>query len=109
MNLYANDWDVERESSEGVPARLLHVGHRLGSQLIGGTVMEVGPGYRGPYHLHHANEELALVLDGCLTVRDPRGERALTAGEVAFFPRGEEGLHALENRSSESVRFVLLS
>jgi uncharacterized cupin superfamily protein len=109
MNLYGDDWDVERTSSEGVSARFLHVGHRLGSELIGGTVMEVGPGYLGPYHLHHGNEELALVLRGRVTVRDPRGERELEAGDVAFFPRGADGLHALENRTEEPARFLLLS
>ena len=109
MNLYGDEWDVERVSSEGVAAKFLHVGHRVGSELIGGTVMEVGPGYRGPYHLHHGNEELALVLRGRVTVRDPRGERELDAGDVAFFPRGPEGLHAIENRSPEPARFLLLS
>jgi uncharacterized cupin superfamily protein len=109
MNLYGDDWDVERMSSEGVQARFLHVGHRLGSALVGGTVMEVGPGYRGPYHLHHGNEELVLVLRGRVTVRDPRGERGLEPGDVAFFPRGPDGLHALENRSAEPARFLLLS
>lgn len=109
MNLYGDDWDVERVSSEGVQARFLHVGHRLGSALVGGTVMEVGPGYRGPYHLHHGNEELALVLRGRVTVRDPRGERELEAGDIAFFARGEDGLHAIENRSDEPARFLLIS
>jgi uncharacterized cupin superfamily protein len=109
MNLYGDEWDVQRVSSEGVAAKFLHIGHRVGSELIGGTVMEVGPGYRGPYHLHHGNEELALVLRGRVTVRDPRGERELDAGDVAFFPRGPEGLHAIENRSAEPARFLLLS
>jgi uncharacterized cupin superfamily protein len=109
MNLYGDDWDVERVSSEGVQVRFLHVGHRVGSALVGGTVMEVGPGYRGPYHLHHGNEELALVLRGRVTVRDAQGERELESGDAAFFPRGEEGLHALENRSDEPARFLLVS
>ena len=46
MNLYGDEWDVQRVSSEGVAAKFLHIGHRVGSELIGGTVMEVGPGYR---------------------------------------------------------------
>jgi uncharacterized cupin superfamily protein len=109
MNLYGDDWDVERVSSEGVEARFLHLGHRLGSVLVGGTVMEVGPGYRGPYHLHYGNEELGLVLRGRVTIREPGGERDLEPGDVAFFPRGEDGLHAIENRSDEPARFLLLS
>ena len=65
-------------SSEGVQTWFLHVGHRLGSALVGGTVMEVGPGYRGPYHLHHGNEELVLVSEAaCLFgIRGASGARA---------------------------------
>ena len=109
MNLYGDDWDVERMSSEGVQTRFLHVGHRLGSALVGGTVMEVGPGYRGPYHLHHGNEELVLVL------RRPR-DRSGSAGRAGARARRRRSLPARpgraarsENRSAEPARFLLLS
>jgi uncharacterized cupin superfamily protein len=109
MNLNRDDWDVERESADGSTLRMRHVGHRLETELIGGTLMEVGPGYRGPYHLHHGNEELLLVLAGRPSVRTPDGERELEPGEVVFFPRGREGLHAIENPSGGPARFLLLS
>jgi uncharacterized cupin superfamily protein len=109
MNLYGDEWDVERESSEGVPSRFMHVGHRVGSTLLGGTLMEVGAGYRGPYHLHHGNEEMVVVLRGRVTVRDEAGERDLGEGDTAFFALGRDGLHAIENRSEAPARFLLLS
>jgi uncharacterized cupin superfamily protein len=109
MNLHADEWDVERDFAEGSTIRMRHVGHRLDTKLIGGTLMEVGPGYRGPYHLHHGNEELLLVLAGRPTVRTPDGEGELGPGDVAFFPLGREGLHAIENRSDGPARFLLLS
>jgi uncharacterized cupin superfamily protein len=109
VNLHENEWDVERRSADGVSVRMRHVGHRLETDLIGGTMMEVGPGYLGPYHLHHGNEELLLVLDGRPTVRTPEGEREFEPGDVVFFPRGPDGLHAIENRSDRPVRFFLLS
>ena len=109
MNLYENDWDVERETASGTFVRLRHIGHGLATELIGGTLMEVGPGYLGPYHLHFGNEELVVVLEGRPTVRTADGERELERGEVAFFPRGQPGLHAIENRSDEPARFFLLS
>jgi uncharacterized cupin superfamily protein len=104
MNLYADEWDVERET-----VRMRHIGHGLRTELIGGTLMEVVPGYRGPYHIHHGNEEILLVLAGRPTVRTPDGNRELEPGEVAFFPRGHDGLHAIENASTEPARFLLLS
>ena len=104
MNVTSDEWDVERES-----VRIRHVGHGLGSELIGGILLELLPGHRGPYHLHHGNEELALVLVGNPTVRAPEGERRLEPGDIAFFPRGRAGLHALENHSNDPARVLLVS
>ncbi len=104
MNLGTDEWDVERET-----VRIRHVGHALGTDLIGGVLLELQPGHRGPYHLHHGNEELALVLSGAVTVRGEGEERTLGQGELAFFPRGRAGLHGLENHSQESARVLLIS
>ena len=109
MNLYENKWDVERETTSGTSVRMRHVGHGLGTELVGGTLLEVGPGYLGTYHLHFGNEELMLVLDGRATVRTPEGEHQFERGDVVFFPRGQAGLHAIENRSDGPARFLLLS
>ena len=108
MNVYDNEWDVERER-DGVVQRFRHLGLAAGAELLGATMFEVGPGYRGPYHLHHGNEELVLVVDGTPTLRTPNGERELRAGDVALFLRGSAGLHALENHSDASARFVVFS
>jgi uncharacterized cupin superfamily protein len=109
MNLYGDEWDVERRTQNGSIVRMRHVGHALETELIGGTLMEAEPGYLGPYHLHHGNEELLLVLAGRLVVRTPDREGEVEAGDVVFFPRGQAGLHAIENRSGEPARFFLLS
>jgi uncharacterized cupin superfamily protein len=104
VNVYSNEWDVERRT-----VRIRHIGHALRTDLIGGILLELLPGHRGPYHLHHGNEELALVLDGSLTVRGETDERVAERGELVFFPRGRNGLHALENRSDAPARVLLLS
>jgi uncharacterized cupin superfamily protein len=104
VNVHTEEWDVERKT-----VRIRHIGHALGTNLIGGILLELRPGHRGPYHLHHGNEELALVLSGSVTVRRPDENRELAAGDLAFFPRGRDGLHALENHSDEPARVLLLS
>ena len=104
MNVHTDDWDVSRKS-----VRMRHIGHRLGSELIGGILLELQPGQRGPYHLHPGTEERALVLAGTPSVRSADGERRLAPGDLAFFPRGPAGLHALENHSDEPARVLLLS
>ncbi len=40
MNIWDDDWEVERET-----VRIRFVGHRLGSELIGGNVLELAPGH----------------------------------------------------------------
>jgi uncharacterized cupin superfamily protein len=108
MNLYETDWDVER-APLGPTERLAHVGRRLGGELIGATMFDVDPGWRGLYHVHHGNEELVLVVAGTPTVRTQDGERDLGPGDVALFRRGADGAHAIENRSDGPARFVVFS
>ena len=108
MNVYESEWDVER-SPAAVNERFVHLGRRLGGELLGATVFEVDPGWKSLYHLHHGNEELLLVLDGAPTLRTPDGERELRPGDVALFRRGPDGAHAIENRSDRATRFVVFS
>ena len=63
LNLYDNDWDVERTHGDA-NVRMMHVGRRLGSELLGATVFEFDPGMPYISHFHHGNEEWALVLNG---------------------------------------------
>ena len=90
MNVYEDVFDVERERWGG-GERLRNVGHALGTALLGATLFEVEPGYAGPYHLHHGNEELVLVIDGTPTLRSPtasRGFAAATSSSSRAGPRG---------------------
>ena len=46
-------------------ARGTRVGAAAGARELGATLYELDPGGQAsPYHMHHANEELLLVLDG---------------------------------------------
>ena len=103
-NAYSEDWDVDRGT-----ARLLHLGERIGGERIGATVFDADPGVEGVYHLHHGNEEWVVVLSGRPTLRTPAGERELRPGDVAAFPPGPDGLHAVSNRSGEPARWIVLS
>jgi uncharacterized cupin superfamily protein len=108
LNLFDSDWDVERSYGDA-RMRMMHVGRKLGSELLGATVFEIEPGIPGLYHFHHGNEEWALVLDGTLTLRTPAGETELQRGELAVFRRGPEGAHALANRSDSVCRVAVFS
>jgi uncharacterized cupin superfamily protein len=99
-------WDAAKYSGRHVAP----VGDQAGATELAANVYELDPGAVGsPLHLHHANEELLLVLAGTLTLRNPDGTQLLEAGAVVAFPRGKPGAHSLVNRSDAPVRYLIVS
>jgi uncharacterized cupin superfamily protein len=105
--------DVERPSWEEDKYAGRHVapvGAQAGAQELAANVYELDPGAAGsPLHVHHANEELLLVLAGTLSLRGPDGTQLLPAGTMVAFPRGQAGAHSLVNRSDAPVRYLAVS
>jgi uncharacterized cupin superfamily protein len=86
------------------------VGRQAGAHHLGASLYELPPGEAlCPYHWHEANEEMAIVLTGRLSVRTPAGWRELVPGEVVSFPRGREGAHQMANRGDEPARVLMVS
>jgi uncharacterized cupin superfamily protein len=109
FNLHGDDWD-QVEDRKGWRSQEAWVGARIGAELIGGSLYELGPGDRlWPYHTHHANEEWLLVVSGTPTLRSPEGEQDLNQGDVVCFPRGKDGAHQVTNRTDSPIRFLMLS
>jgi uncharacterized cupin superfamily protein len=82
----------------------------LGGDRIGCSLYEVDPGEQlWPYHLHWANEEWLLVVDGVPTLRTPEGERELRPGDLVAFPEGPDGAHTLTNRGEAPFRAAMFS
>jgi uncharacterized cupin superfamily protein len=105
-NVFDDEWDEIYPPTDGWRSnvkRLVPPGHTLGM-----SVVELLPGQtQTPYHFHHGNEELLMVLSGTPTLRTPDGERELQPGDFAFFPKGPDGAHQVVNRSDEPARYVL--
>ena len=109
FNLHGDDWD-RVEERPGWRSRDAWVGHRIGAELIGGSMYELEPGDRlWPYHAHHANEEWLVVVKGAPTLRTPEGEHQLREGDVACFVRGPAGAHQVSNTTDEPIRVLMLS
>lgn len=99
-------WEADRFPGR----RTARVGAQAGARELGASVYELDPGAVGsPLHVHHANEELLLVLDGTVSLHGPDGTQLLRAGAVVAFPRGETGAHSLVNGSDAPVRYLVVS
>lgn len=108
-NVFDDEWDVE-QSQPGFTWKRLRLGARLGSEKLGASVYELPPGERSfPYHLHNANEELLVVLEGEVNLRGRDGEETLQRGDAVVFPVGKDGAHQVINRSDETARFIVVS
>ncbi|HEX3977112.1 MAG TPA: cupin domain-containing protein [Solirubrobacteraceae bacterium] len=101
--------DAEWEQDIG-PARGARLGPQLGARDLGVTLFELDPGGQAaPYHLHHGNEELLVMLDGELELRTPDGLRAIGRGEMVAFVTGPDGAHRVRNAGSEPARYLVVS
>jgi uncharacterized cupin superfamily protein len=99
-------WEADRYPGRHVAP----VGAQAGARELAANVYELEPGAVGsPLHLHHANEELLLVLGGTLSLRGPDGTHLLSAGAMVVFPQGQAGAHSLVNRSDAPVRYIVIS
>ena len=98
------------QAPAGSRYRATELGPLLGADRLGGTVVELDPGEGSePYHYVHGREEWLMVLTGTPTLRHPRGEEELDAGDLLCLPEGPAGARRLFNRGESVVRALVLS
>jgi uncharacterized cupin superfamily protein len=86
------------------------LGPLLGANRLDAMVADFDPGEGSdPYHYVYGREEWLLVLAGTPTLRHPRGESPLEAGDLVCFPEGPAGAHRLINRGESIVRALFLT
>jgi uncharacterized cupin superfamily protein len=82
----------------------------FGAVDTGMSIYELAPGNASwPYHFEATEEEWLIVIDGELTLRTPEGEAVLRAGDLACFPAGAAGAHAVRNHTDAPVRYAMPS
>jgi uncharacterized cupin superfamily protein len=107
-NIFEPEW-VERDQPPLI-GRAARVGAQAGAERLGATLYEIDPGGHGsPFHLHHSNEEMIVVLKGRPTLRTLDGTRELAPGEVVACPLGRRGAHQLQNNADQPVRALVIS
>lgn len=108
-NLFDPDWDAERDEPP-YRWRRARLGRQAGSQGLGASLFEVPPGAETfPLHVHHANEELIIVVAGAPTLETLEGSRELVVGEVVACPAGRRGAHCLRNLANVPARVLVVS
>ena len=95
----------EHEGYEYFRRKFVPFGHAKNTLV---SVYEIPPGKSAyPYHFHHKNEETFYILSGEGILKTPEGERRIAAGELLFFPAGEQGAHKLTNCSdTENLVYI---
>jgi uncharacterized cupin superfamily protein len=92
---------------EGHSARL---GPGTAARQLGCSFDVVPPGKQTcPYHLHHAQEELFVILEGSGTLRVAGERLPVKAGDVIFMPAGPEYPHQILNTSDAPLKYLSLS
>lgn len=91
-------------------AALAGIGRDLGAKKIGCTLVVLEPGKRAwPYHLHYAEEEMFVILEGEGMIRYDGEEHPVHTGDVIFTPTGPNTAHQIVNNSSSNLRYLALS
>jgi uncharacterized cupin superfamily protein len=110
INIGTPEFTWDDSDPEGFRAGMARLGGLLGAKETGISVYELPPGQSiCPYHYECGEEEWLLVLSGNPTLRSPDGEERLAPWDVACFPRGPEGAHAVRNDTAETVRVLMFS
>lgn len=108
-NVYASEWDATQDQA-GYRWSRIRLGKRLGGVKLGASVYLIESGQKSfPYHFHHANEEMLIVLEGEVTVRTPDGEQKAGPGDALAFNRGEAGAHQVINHTQSDARILMMS
>ncbi len=90
------------------------VGARLArgtaAQKLGASFDILEPGKCGcPYHLHHAQEEMFIILEGQGTLRVADERLPIHAGDVIFIPPGPQYPHQIINTSDAPLKYYSIS
>jgi uncharacterized cupin superfamily protein len=77
---------------------------------LGASIDTLAPGMRGcPYHFHHAQEEMFVILEGHGTLRVAGETIPIAAGDAIFIPPGPDYPHQIINTSDAPLEYLSVS
>jgi uncharacterized cupin superfamily protein len=102
---------TDHSHGEAFQASSAMLGPLIGMRQLGCRLTIVPPGRKAwPYHNHHANEEMFIILEGTGVLRLGGEEHAVKAGDVIACPAGgQETAHQLINTGAVDLRYLAVS
>lgn len=102
---------TSQSHGETFAARFAAIAAPQGATHLGARIVEVPPGKKAwPFHSHHANDEIFLILSGQGLLRFGDKVYPVVAGDVAVCPAGgAETAHQLQALGDEPLRYVAVS
>jgi uncharacterized cupin superfamily protein len=106
-----NEVPMERETREPLyDSHNSRLARGTAAKKLGASYDVLEPGKRGcPYHLHHAQEEMFIILEGVGTLRVAGEHLPIKAGDVIFIPCGPEYPHQIINTSTAHLKYISIS
>jgi uncharacterized cupin superfamily protein len=106
-----NDATLEHQVREPLYESLAaRLGTGTAACKLGASIDTIPPGKRScPYHFHHAQEEMFVVLEGSGTLRVAGEMLPLRTGDVVFIPPGPQYPHQIINTSDQPLKYLSIS
>lgn len=96
---------------EGFGAMVSPIGRAIGAKQIGCMLHVVEPGKRAfPFHNHHGNEEMFVILEGAGEYRLGDQVHPVKAGDICAAPAGgPETAHQIRNTGDTPLKYIGIS
>ncbi|MCC4246604.1 cupin domain-containing protein [Stappia indica] len=102
---------VAQAHGETFEAHFASIAAPLGARRLGARYVEVPAGKKAwPFHCHHANDEMFVILSGSGTLRYGDKRHSVAGGDVVVCPAGgPETAHQLIAGADEPLRYLAVS
>ena len=103
--------DFEQSEKGQFQENFSGISDKIGAQKLGYSITTVPPGKKAcPFHNHHINEEMFLILEGEGMLRFGEHEYAIKRHDIIACPAGGKDVaHQIVNTSQADIKYLCLS
>lgn len=102
---------IDHGHGDGFAAKIGQCAPHIGLEKLGCRFVILPPGKKAwPFHNHHINEEMFVILEGTGTLRYGQDSHPVRAGDVVACPAGgPETAHQLIASDDSELRYLAIS